>query len=65
MGFQDDVIDAPGGEEPMPVTAVASMPHGLATHLSAMVKVRQEVAGFAAVSASWSSGLMHSGLAQT
>jgi hypothetical protein len=41
----------------MPVTTIAAMPHGLATHLSAMVEVHQEVAGFAAASASWSTGL--------
>lgn len=57
--LQDDVIDAPDGEELMPVTTIASMPYGLATiwgrwatRLIVVVKVHLEVTGVAASSAS-------------
>ena len=47
----------------MPVMTIASMPHGLATiwarwvtRVLVVVKVHPEVAGFAAASASWSTG---------
>jgi hypothetical protein len=58
MGLLVEIIDAPDGEEPLPVMVITSMPPGLATIwargttcLPAVVKVHQEAAGFAAISA--------------